>query len=91
MVQYTRKDEYGVPIESNQSNQDSPTNVRAVARKSTTRPQVNVQIEGAVPFLPQVKDTPATTGPTSKIMVSLFFKNIHKKYKLTVFRILILF
>lgn len=68
VVQYTRKDEYGVPIESNQSNQDSPTNVRAVARKSTTRPQVNVQIEGAVPFLPQVKDTPATTGPTSKIM-----------------------
>ncbi|CAG9861595.1 unnamed protein product [Phyllotreta striolata] len=65
VVQYQRKDDF---ISSNE-NQDSPTNVRAVARKSTTRPQANMQIEGAVPFLPQVKEPFVNaTGPTSKIM-----------------------
>ncbi|XP_056637289.1 histone-lysine N-methyltransferase eggless [Diorhabda sublineata] len=68
VVQYTRNDDY-VPT-SQAQNQESPTNnVRAVARKSTTRPQNNIPVPSAVPFLPPVNNTPVNmTGPTSKIM-----------------------
>ncbi|XP_074026625.1 histone-lysine N-methyltransferase eggless [Leptinotarsa decemlineata] len=64
VVQYTRNNDF-VP-----RSQESPTNnVRAVARKSTTRPQGNTPIPNIVPFLPPVNSTPVNiTGPTSKIM-----------------------
>lgn len=47
-------------------------NVRAVARKTTSRTQMNVET-GCKPFLPRIdKDKNSqNTGPTSKIMVLL--------------------
>lgn len=69
VVQYTRNNDFVQPTP-----QESPTNVRAVARKSTTRPQANnIPTPNIVPFLPPVNNTPTnTTGPTSKIMVNIY-------------------
>ncbi|XP_023312717.1 histone-lysine N-methyltransferase eggless-like, partial [Anoplophora glabripennis] len=62
VVQYTRNNDF--VLASQESN-----SVRAVARKSTTKPQSNVPAPNIVPFLPQVNNTPSNiTGPTSKIM-----------------------
>lgn len=64
-MQYTRNNDFV------QSTDPEPSSaVRAVARKSTTRPQGNAQASNIVPFLPPVNNTPTnTSGPTSKIMV----------------------
>ncbi|KAJ8953721.1 hypothetical protein NQ314_007331 [Rhamnusium bicolor] len=64
VVQYTRNNDFvqSAPQENNSS-------VRAVARKSTTKPQGNIPTPNIVPFLPPVNNTPTnTSGPTSKIM-----------------------
>ncbi|CAG9830658.1 unnamed protein product [Diabrotica balteata] len=85
VVQYTRKDENNSSAQpTTENNTESPTPIRAVARKSTTRPQ-NSSSATAKPFLPEdVRNTNNTNGPTSKIM---YFTPrdqviIKRKYKL---------
>nr|CAH7718794.1 unnamed protein product [Callosobruchus chinensis] len=57
-------------VEMTQETEEHASNVRAVARKSTTRPQANnVLAQNPVPFLPTLtNNTTNTNGPTSKIM-----------------------
>ncbi|XP_044261529.1 histone-lysine N-methyltransferase eggless-like [Tribolium madens] len=59
IVQYTKNADFEKPAENNRT-------VRAVARKSTARPE-NTSTGGFVPFLPQVNN-PVSSEPTSKIM-----------------------
>ncbi|VEN47660.1 unnamed protein product [Callosobruchus maculatus] len=66
----TGQDGEQADMEVNQAVEEHPSNVRAVARKSTTRPQANnTTAQNIVPFLPPVtNNTTNTSGPTSKIM-----------------------
>uniref|UniRef100_A0A6P7FBF2 Histone-lysine N-methyltransferase eggless n=1 Tax=Diabrotica virgifera virgifera TaxID=50390 RepID=A0A6P7FBF2_DIAVI len=84
VVQYTRKDENNSSVQPTTENSvEAPPPIRAVARKSTTRPQNTTAT--AKPFLPEdVRNTNNTNGPTSKIM---YFTPrdqviIKRKYKL---------
>ncbi|KAF7266513.1 hypothetical protein GWI33_020194 [Rhynchophorus ferrugineus] len=68
VVQYTRNKDF---VQQTPIKEEEPKTVtRAVARKSTTKPNTaNQPTPNIVPFLPPVNNTPAnTTGPTSKIM-----------------------
>ncbi|CAH1979497.1 unnamed protein product [Acanthoscelides obtectus] len=59
-----------IDLEADEAPVEHTSNVRAVARKSTTRPQLsNTPAQNIVPFLPPVSNnTISSSGPTSKIM-----------------------
>lgn len=71
-MQYTRNNDFVQPT------QDTTSSVRAVARKSTTRPQgSNNPPPHIVPFLPTINNHINTTGPTSKIMVRFYDNSLN--------------
>ncbi|XP_050301921.1 histone-lysine N-methyltransferase eggless-like isoform X2 [Anthonomus grandis grandis] len=66
VVQYSRNEEF---VQSSQKENTPPSETRAVARKSTTKPNsVNQPAPKAVRFLPPIQPTSNASGPTSKIM-----------------------
>ncbi|CAH0548832.1 unnamed protein product [Brassicogethes aeneus] len=70
VVQYTRPNDFNATSpEKGAENKENKENVRAVARKSTTRPQITMPQNNIVPFLPSMNKTSNNVaGPTSKIM-----------------------
>lgn len=69
VVQYTRNNDFVQPPAESKEEEAPKSVARAVARKSTTRPNTSNQPAPIHPFLPPINNTPANiTGPTSKIM-----------------------
>ncbi|KAJ8917329.1 hypothetical protein NQ315_002351 [Exocentrus adspersus] len=86
VVQYTRNNDF---VQTTQAQDTSAAAVRAVARKSTTKPQGVIPAPNIVPFLPRVNNTPVNAvGPTSKIMYftprdQIITKRVYKPHTCT--------